>query len=101
VHLFRITVLRYYGDSALIWAIGTEVRARAPRIDQVPCFADLLALNPDEAAFERLRQAESIGRPLGDESFLTEIEERDKAHSSTRQTRAEAETRGGRQVKVN
>jgi putative transposase len=50
----------------------------APITDRFPRFADLLALDPDEAAFERLRRAESIGRPLGDGSFFAEIEERTK-----------------------
>jgi putative transposase len=48
----------------------------APIADRFPRFADLLALDPDEATFERLRRAESIGRPLGDGSFVAGIEQR-------------------------
>ncbi len=44
------------------------IKARFPR------FADLLALGPDQAAFDRLRRAESVGRPLGDAGFLKRIE---------------------------
>jgi len=46
----------------------TPVQARFPR------FSDLLELGPDQAAFERLRQAESIGRPLGDAVSLKRVE---------------------------
>jgi len=39
-----------------------------------PDFAALIAGGPDEAAFERLRSAESIGRPLGDDGFIARLE---------------------------
>jgi putative transposase len=42
----------------------------------IPDFADLLASEPDADLFERLRAAESIGRPLGDDRFLGRIERR-------------------------
>ena len=48
--------------------------ARAPVSRRVPAFADLLALGPEEAGFERLRRGESVGRPLGSESFLRQLE---------------------------
>ena len=44
------------------------IRARFPR------FADLLATEPDADMLARLRAAESIGRPLGDDGFLAMIE---------------------------
>jgi putative transposase len=53
------------------------ITARAPIRERVPRFADLLATEPgDEASgsFARLRAAESIGRPLGDDRFLARIE---------------------------
>jgi len=50
-----------------ITALG-PIRARFPR------FADFLGEEADIATFERLRQAESIGRPLGDALFLDRIE---------------------------
>jgi|SRR5581483_1577909 len=37
-------------------------------------FADLLEAEPDREAFDRLRAAESIGRPLGDDRFLARAE---------------------------
>jgi len=46
----------------------TPIRARFPR------FADLLDDEPEPDLFDRLRAAESIGRPLGDERFLARIE---------------------------
>ena len=48
--------------------------ALAPILDRFPRFADLLATEPDAEAFARLRAAESIGRPLGDDRFLSRIE---------------------------
>ncbi len=41
-----------------------------------PNFADFLAAETDESALARLRRAESIGRPLGDEAFLGDLERR-------------------------
>ena len=46
----------------------------APVLSRYPSFADLLDLGPDEAGFERLRRAESIGRPLGEEAFIARLE---------------------------
>ncbi len=39
-----------------------------------PDFADLLASEPAPNLFASLRAAESIGRPLGDDRFLTRLE---------------------------
>lgn len=52
------------------------VTALAPVLSRFPRFAELIAAGPDEAAFDRLRRAESIGRPLGDEGFLAGLEAR-------------------------
>jgi putative transposase len=49
------------------------ITARAPIRERFPDFADLIA-SADAEAFTRLRAAESIGRPLGDERFLAKIE---------------------------
>jgi putative transposase len=46
----------------------------APVLARYPRFADLIDGGPKEAAFARLRAAESIGRPLGDEAFLGGLE---------------------------
>src|SRR5436305_5450367 len=48
----------------------------APVRDRFPQFADLLAGEPEADLFERLRAAESIGRPIGDDRFLARIERR-------------------------
>lgn len=47
---------------------------RAPICERFPRFADLLAVEPEADLFDRLRAAESIGRPLGDDRFLTRVE---------------------------
>jgi putative transposase len=46
----------------------------APVLGRYPDFAALIESGPDEAAFERLRRAESIGRPLGDDGFIARLE---------------------------
>ena len=50
------------------------ITARAPVRERVPDFAGLLAAEADADAFARLRAAESIGRPLGDDRFLARLE---------------------------
>jgi hypothetical protein len=54
-----------------------RITTRAPIRSRFPCFADLVASDQDAAdlePFARLRAAESIGRPLGDERFPARIE---------------------------
>ena len=48
--------------------------ALAPIRNRIPDFADLLGSEPETDLFDRLRAAESIGRPLGDNRFLARIE---------------------------
>jgi putative transposase len=50
------------------------VTARAPVKARIPDFGDFLASAPDPDLFARLRAAESIGRPLGDDRFFARIE---------------------------
>jgi putative transposase len=50
------------------------ITARAPIKKRIPDFADLLAGAPEVDLFSRLRAAESIGRPLGDDRFLARLE---------------------------
>ena len=50
------------------------VTALAPIRERFPRFADLLESEPEADMVERLRAAESIGRPLGDDRFLARIE---------------------------
>jgi putative transposase len=47
--------------------------ALAPIKDRFPHFADLLASEPEADLFGRLRAAESVGRPLGNDRFLSRI----------------------------
>lgn len=53
-----------------------EVTELAPIKDRFPRFAGLLASDPELDLFDRLRAAESIGRPLGGDRFLARIERR-------------------------
>jgi putative transposase len=48
--------------------------ALAPIRERFPRFADLLDDEPAANLFDRLRMAESIGRPLGDDRFVARIE---------------------------
>jgi putative transposase len=50
--------------------------ALAPIRQRFPYFADLLASEPEDDLFERLRAAESVGRLLGNDRFLSRIERR-------------------------
>jgi putative transposase len=50
------------------------ITARAPVKARIPDFADFLASAPEADLFDRLRAAESIGRPLGDDRFFARIE---------------------------
>jgi putative transposase len=44
-----------------------------PVLDRVPCFADLLLKDRDEA-FAALRRAENTGRPVGTAELVTGLE---------------------------
>jgi putative transposase len=46
----------------------------APVLERFPDFAAFIGHAPDDDAIERLRRAESIGRPLGDDGFLDRLE---------------------------
>src|SRR5258707_14991734 len=50
------------------------VTALAPIRDRFPGFADLLASEPEVDLLDRLRAAETVGRPLGDDRFLGRLE---------------------------
>jgi putative transposase len=47
-----------------------------PILDRVGRFADLLESGPDDAAFARLRAAETTGRPVGTADFVADLERR-------------------------
>ena len=47
---------------------------REPVLSRYPNFKALIELGEDEDVSEKLRQAETIGRPLGSEAFITRLE---------------------------
>jgi putative transposase len=61
---------------ALLGGGDDGVTAREPVLARFPQLADMLARGADADAMERLRAAESIGRPLGDARFLEAVERR-------------------------
>lgn len=50
------------------------ITALSPILDRFPRFAEFIEAEPDSEMLERLRRAESIGRPLGDEAFVSALE---------------------------
>lgn len=50
------------------------VTSVSPVLALFPQFAELIGAEPDNEAFDRLRQAENIGRPLGDANFMARLE---------------------------
>ncbi|CAA7621813.1 conserved hypothetical protein [Magnetospirillum sp. LM-5] len=56
-------------------ATDDGITALAPILSRFPDFAAFLDAPTDAAAVKRLRQAETIGRPLGDDGFLSALEE--------------------------
>jgi putative transposase len=50
------------------------ITAIGPIGDRFPDFARFIADDPDPEALARLRRAESIGRPVGDDAFLARLE---------------------------
>lgn len=49
------------------------ITALEPIRERFPDFAELLEPDQDEAMVERLRKAETIGRPLGNDAFIDRI----------------------------
>jgi putative transposase len=68
------------------------ITARAPIRERFPDFADLIAF-ADAESFTRLRAAESIGRPLGDDRFLAKIERATKRRLTPRKRGPKPQTR--------
>ena len=50
------------------------VTTLAPVLERFPRFADFIEIDPDPDQLDRLRRAESIGRPIGDEAFIEALE---------------------------
>ena len=65
---------RWSSIHAHLGAREDGVTAVAPVLTRYPRFAELIASGPDEEAFARLRRAETVGRPLGDEGFIGRLE---------------------------
>src|SRR5260370_857664 len=65
---------RWSSTRAHLRGKGDGVTALAPVRDRFPDFADLLESEPEVEMFDRLRAAESIGRPLGGDRFLARLE---------------------------
>lgn len=55
---------------------GDGLTRTGPVLSRYPDFSDLIASGEDEALSLRLRRAETIGRPVGDEAFLAQLERR-------------------------
>ncbi len=60
--------------SAHLTGRADGVTSLTPARDRFPRFRDLIATGPEPEAFERLRRAESVGRPLGDTRFMAKLE---------------------------
>jgi putative transposase len=71
---------RWASTRAHLTGRADGVTALAPVHARIPNFAAFLAGAEDAEAFTRLRAAESIGRPLGDESFLASLERMTARH---------------------
>jgi putative transposase len=50
------------------------VTAKAPVLDRYPDFAAMIEAGEDEVLSQRLRRAETIGRPLGSDAFVERLE---------------------------
>lgn len=74
------------------------VTVLAPVRERYPDFANFLSEEADAGMIERLRRAETIGRPLGDRKFLDAAERKDTACSQAGQAWAEAACRRGLSV---
>jgi putative transposase len=58
---------------AHLTGLDDGITALAPIRQRFASFSDLLERDPAETMFERIRRAETIGRPLGDEGFTDRI----------------------------
>ena len=72
----RAQAWRWASTRAHLSGKDDGITALAPIRERFPDFADLIASEPEADLFDRLRAAESIGRPLGDDRFLGRIERR-------------------------
>jgi putative transposase len=62
---------RWSSVHAHLTASDDGITTTAPVLERSPRFADLIDKGPDPEAFARLRRAERIGRPRGDDPFIS------------------------------
>jgi putative transposase len=67
---------RWSSVRALLSDRDDGLTTRGPMLERFAPFRDFLAAPADPAALERLRTAESIGRPVGSNRFLARLERR-------------------------
>jgi putative transposase len=60
---------------AHLTGVDDELVSVRPVLDRVDRFADLLIDDPDERAFQALRESEGSGRPLGNADFIAGLEQ--------------------------
>jgi putative transposase len=65
---------RWSSVHAHLAGVSDGLTTIAPVLERFPQFAPFIAVPPPPDAVNQLRQAETIGRPLGDEIFLTQLE---------------------------
>jgi putative transposase len=66
---------RWSSVHAHLGGASDGITAVGPVAARYPDFAALIDAGPDIEAFARLRRAETIGRPVGSEAFLEQIED--------------------------
>jgi putative transposase len=65
----------WFSVHAHLGRVGNDrVTVTAPVLKRYPDFAELLVAGEDAEMSLRLRKAETIGRPVGDEAFLNALE---------------------------
>jgi putative transposase len=69
---------RWSSARAHLYDRDDGLTTRAPVLERFSPFRDFLDESADPQAIERLRAAESIGRPVGDKAFLARLERRTK-----------------------
>ena len=65
---------RWSSVHAHLAGCGDGITQVAPVLERVPNFAGFIATVGDPAALDRLRHSETIGRPVGDDDFLSRLE---------------------------
>ena len=69
---------------ALLGLAGDGLTDLAPAPQRFSRFADLLGADEDAEATARLRKGETVGRPVGSDAFLAELETTTRGHALKR-----------------